>query len=54
MSDLTTPGATALELSELESITGGLIAPSWWWIVQFGLSEANDFVRGLGDGYAAA
>ena len=37
--------------AELEAVSGG-VAPAWWWIATFILSESNDFVQGFKDGMA--
>jgi hypothetical protein len=44
----------SLGASELESTTGGNLAPpSWWWVALFVVSESQSFVDGFKAGYNA-
>lgn len=40
--------------AELEGVSGGDGPPSWWWLVTFAVSESEDFIKGIREGYNAA
>ena len=54
MTESLAPDLSELAADEMEQLSGGLIAPTWWWVFTYALSESNDLVRGIRDGYTAA